>query len=287
MSYSTSIYFFLARLFRILPSFKGKLRLARLFVSKHILMSEGVNIVGKYNCQYQLPNLIDSIGWELFINGIYEKNTIQFISKRVKPNAIIIDIGSNIGAISIPVSKLRKDVFIYSIEASKFMFDLFSKNIELNRINNIKPLHVAIADQSTKDVFFYSPKQQFGKGSFSPVFTKEAEKVKAISIDQLLIEEQIQTVDLIKIDIEGFEYLAFKGGVKLFNAENAPDIIFEFVDWAEEQAQICAVGEAQQLLLSYGYHLFSINKKKEFVPLNQVMLNGASMLFATKRKLSE
>ena len=287
MSYSTSIYFFLARLFRILPSFKGKLRLARLLVSKHILKSECVSIVGKYNCQYQLPNLIDSIGWELFINGIYEKNTIQFISKRVKPNAIIIDIGSNIGAISIPVSKLRKDVFIYSIEASKSMFDLFSKNIELNGINNIKPLHVAIADQSSNDVSFYSPKHQFGKGSFSPVFTKEAEKVKAISIDQLLIEEQIQTVDLIKIDIEGFEYLAFKGGAKLFNTANAPDIIFEFVDWAEEQAQICAVGEAQQILLSYGYHLFSINKKKEFVPLNQVMLNGASMLFATKRKLSE
>ena len=100
-----------------------------------------------------------------------------------------------------------------------------------------------------------------------------------------MIEEQIKTVDLIKIDIEGFEYLAFKGGAKLFNAENAPDIIFEFVDWAEAQAQICAVGGAQQMLLSYGYHLFSIDKKNEFVPVNEVMINGASMLFATKSKL--
>lgn len=285
MSYSTSIYFFIARLFRSLPSFKGKLRLSRLLIPKKIFNSERIDITGKYNCHYQLPNLIDSIGWELFINGVYEINTIQFIVDHVRPNGIIIDIGSNIGAISIPVSKLRKDVFIYSIEASKFMFEILLNNIELNGINNIKPIQIAIADQSSNDVSFYSPKQQFGKGSFSPVFTKEAEKVTAISIDQWLIEEQIKTVDLIKIDIEGFEYLAFKGGAKLFNAENAPDIIFEFVDWAEAQAQICAVGGAQQILLSYGYHLFSIDKKNKFFPVNEVMFKGASMLFATKSKL--
>ena len=44
------------------------------------------------------------------------------------------------------------------------------------------------------------------------------------------LEKEIRSqVDFIKVDIEGYKYHAFKGAEKLLLAENAPDILFEFV----------------------------------------------------------
>ena len=51
---------------------------------------------------------------------------------------------------------------------------------------------------------------------------------------QLIIQLGLNHVNLIKIDIEGYELFALKGLRSVLNSKNAPDIIFEFIDYAEE-----------------------------------------------------
>ncbi len=271
----------------MLPAFKGKKKIARYFFSKSFLQTKDNMILGKYDVNYNVPNYIDSIGFELLVDGIYEKNTIDFLVNKVPAEAVFLDIGSNIGSICLPLAKKRKDITVYSFEASKSIFENLKQNIDLNALHNVRAYHIALSDHTQENVAFYAPAEKFGKGSFAPVFTSEAEYVSSQTLDSFLEEYNIPTVDFIKIDVEGFEYFVFKGAEKQLSNADAPDILFEFVDWAEEQAQICEVGGAQQLLLSYGYRLFSLDKKNEFVPVNQVMIKGASMLFATKRKFSK
>jgi len=64
-------------------------------------------------------------------------------------------------------------------------------------------------------------------------------------------------VDFIKIDVEGYEYHVFKGAETTLSRPDAPDILFEFVDWAEEKAAGIAIGDAQRILKSYGYRIFT------------------------------
>jgi hypothetical protein len=86
---------------------------------------------------------------------------------------------------------------------------------------------------------------------------------------------------MIKIDIEGFEYFAFQGGKKLLQSQHAPDIILEFVFWAEEQADV-EMGAAQRLLQEWGYNLFLMEGNK-LIPLEAPLIEGGGLIFASKK----
>jgi len=140
-------------------------------------------------------------------------------------------------------------------------------------------------DKDAESVPFYSPSEQFGKGSLAPVFTQEAVMVKSLTIDNLVTQHGLSNVDFIKMDIEGFEYFAFKGAELLLKNEDAPVILFEFVDWAEENAGLTK-GRAQQLLLDYGYRLFVLTAENKWLNLPKPLTNGSEMIFATKRSFN-
>ncbi|HRN91011.1 MAG TPA: FkbM family methyltransferase [Ferruginibacter sp.] len=127
---------------------------------------------------------------------------------------------------------------------------------------------------------FYSPDVMFGKGSQSNVYSSSSHSVRSVTIDTLAESYFNSSVDVIKIDIEGYEYFAFKGGVQLLTKTNAPVILFEFLEWAEAKSGV-QPGSAQKLLMDYGYTLYMIeNNKKQL--LEKPVQTGDAMLLAIK-----
>ena len=274
----------LDEIFRKLPPFRGKQRLARFLHKKKIDHNKDINFTGHFGCKYIIPNLKENIGLELFINGVYEKETIDRIIKNIPLNGTLLDIGANIGAISIPISKLRSDIHIVAVEASKKVYNYLKENVALNKMSNCDIVNNAISDTDGQTVSFFSPDELFGKGSMAAVFTDAAEKIETITLDTLILNKGIEKVDLIKIDVEGFEYLAFKGGMKLLTHPNAPDILFEFVDWAEELAGNIKPGDAQKTLLEYGYSLWEIKSDNKLERITKPLIKGSIMIWASKKK---
>ena len=105
--------------------------------------------------------------------------------------------------------------------------------------------------------------------------------VCSITVDTLLKQLNVGRVGFIKADIEGFEYFLFKGAGKLLNMPGAPVILFEFVDWAEKNAQL-KPGSAQELLQEYGYSLFDLQKQNRMQKLDAILHTGSAMLVAKK-----
>ena len=144
--------------------------------------------------------------------------------------------------------------------------------------------NIAISNLDDQVLNFYSPGREYGKGSFSPVYTDLPEQVKTISLDTLLIKENIAKVDFIKVDVEGYEYFVFKGAASLLQQEIAPDILFEFLDWAEDRVPGRKKGDAQKLLREYGYTLYGMVENKP-VRLEEMIMERPGMIFATKKIL--
>lgn len=271
------------KIFRKLPLFKGKQRLARGLLHNKIKRAHDLVVEGKYGCIYKIPNIKENLGFELFINGVYEEEIIDFILQRLPLNGVMLDIGANIGAIAIPVCKRRPDIRAIGIEASPRVYDYLKCNKELNNLHNFELINKAVTDNDGDTVDFFSPEEKFGKGSLASVFTKEAERVETIMLDTVFNQNNLTNADIIKIDIEGHEYGAFAGGAGVLNKADAPDILFEFVDWAEELAKDRKPGDAQQLLLDFGYKLFELNGTRNLSSLRSPLIKGVAMILATKK----
>lgn len=270
---------------KTMPHFKGKFRLLKVLFKAQLKSSTDVILKGKYGLQYKIPNLKEIIGFEIFVNGIYEKETSDLILNRLPENGIFIDVGANIGSISLPVCKSRPDVKAICIEASSKIYSYLLNNVKLNNIENCILVNKIIWNKDDVLLNFFAPVELFGKGSVSPVFTNVAESVKSITIDTLISQLGITNVHVIKIDIEGYEYFAFKGAENLLRQDNAPDILFEFLDGSEDMVEGINAGDAQKLLLSFGYKLYSIEKKSKFSRIDVPCQKGEKMILATKNKL--
>jgi FkbM family methyltransferase len=277
---------FAEKLMRQLPNFKGKRRIARLLFSEKLKHGKDVVVMGLGGCCYKLPNLLEYLAQEIFVNGIYEPDTHSFLMKHIPRNGIFLDLGANIGSILIPLCKARPDIRCVAVEASPVIFGYLQNNLALNQLEDrVICMNKAITDTEAGQLPFYSPTDQFGKGSLAPVFTETPIMVETVTIDKLLADLDIESVSTIKIDIEGYEYAAFKGGESLLSAKNAPDILFEFVDWAEDMAGR-PKGSAQLLLKKLGYALYTMNKKGLSLS-DEIIDTGDQLFFATKKHLKD
>jgi len=151
--------------FRSIPEFKGKKRLLAFLFRKKYRSSKDIIVNGKYGCFYKLPNIIENVGFDIFANGIFENETIEFVVDKCKDSAFFIDIGANIGSIAIPVCKRLKNLKAICVEASPTVFEYLSWNVHKNGLNNIVIVNKAVTDTDNMEVNFYSPAEKYGKGS--------------------------------------------------------------------------------------------------------------------------
>lgn len=268
------------QLFRAVPNFKGKHRLGRFLFRRTIQQQQNIKVEGKWGCTYFLPNLKESIAYEIFINGVYEENTIEFLNKNLPADGVLLDLGCNIGAIAIPLCKRRKDIKVIGVEASPFVYSFLKKNIEVNQLENIKIIPCALLDMSGVSLEFYSPKDKFGKGSFTNNFNGNSVNVISKTLDDIVAENNLERVDVIKMDVEGYEAKVLQGGVRTFELFKPP-VLFEFADWAEETATDINVGDSQRILTNLGYNLYDFDSSLQ--PLPEVLLKGCTLIWATKK----
>ena len=203
--------------------------------------------------RFYLPNLKDMISIDLFMNGYYEKGLVKMLKDNIPANGIFVDVGANIGSISIPLARMRPDITIIAVEASPWIFNILKKNVETNNVVNITPVNNAVYSESGRTLPMYAPKDLFGKGSLKAVYTKDAEMVETITIDDIKIRFNLSSIHFIKVDVEGFEASVFSGMSHL-TVSDKPKIIFEFSEWAEVAAGFRPC-EAQSVIISKGYKI--------------------------------
>lgn len=267
-----------------LPSFRGKQRLVGL-VFAPFRSETNVLLDVKNGKRYLVPSLFESIGFELFINGCFEQENVDFIISRLRSNpGNFLDIGANIGVFSVSAAKALPDVDVLAIEASPMISGYLRNNVELNDLSNIRIASCAVSARDGDSVeFFDAPIEKFGMGALDPRFDGDSVTVNTRTIDSLVEELGFDNVSAIKIDIEGYESNAFRGAEKLLTT-SSPTIMFEFCDWAEEKAVGISIGDAQRVLKDFGYEIWTpsdLSRGNE--PLNEILTEGFFELIAVKK----
>ena len=189
----------------------------------------------------------------------YEPELI-YLEKVLSSKAVFIDVGANLGIYTLVASRLvGRAGRVIAIEPSVQSFPALQKNIAVNRLTNVLPLPVALAEKTAKTWLHHgiNPGQNsFGK---DPSCNGVGEEVVTETLDSVLLQASVDHVDLIKMDVEGAEELVLRGASRVVTSER-PLIIFEFNPEAAQRLGLSPSG-AWNLLEALNYEFFMVGPR--------------------------
>lgn len=171
------------------------------------------------------------IEWTILSTGTYEDEINKLIRISLKQGDNALDIGGNIGLQSIRMSQCTgPEGKIYAFEPLIYLQEKFTRNILLNKAFNVTLLPYALSNQENEADFTIS-KNSWNQGTFSLNNNNNqgADKQRVVIkvADNLPEIQNLNSLDLIKIDVEGFEFNVLLG-LKQTLQKHKPRIIFEY-----------------------------------------------------------
>lgn len=143
--------------------------------------------------------------------------TWENLFKYLNRDFVVLDIGANIGFLSLNFARACPDGFVFSFEPDSQNFNNLQTNIKLNGFENIKMFKKALGEKSGDAVLFKMYPNNPGANrilSTSPEQSRQHENVEVAALDDIDELKSTNRIDLIKIDVEGYEIFVLRGGRK-------------------------------------------------------------------------
>ena len=159
------------------------------------------------------------ISEELAMFKIHEPLNTKFLSEQLQEGMICLDIGANLGYFTFLESlKIGKTGRVIGVEPAPLTFELFEKNIKLQKHQNISSYNFAFSDKESTVDFFISNSSNWSR-IIAEKDTYHGDKgdiikIKCRTIDNFIEELELKKLDLIRVDLEGYEFEIFEGAQK-------------------------------------------------------------------------
>jgi len=167
------------------------------------------------------------------LGGYYEKLQLSIFEELSKDSKVVIDVGANIGLYSLIAAKTNpKAGRVFAFEPVPSNVKLLKSNIKLNPESSSKITVVPSAlgeDDRTIEIFI--SKKSVGNHSVGGGRGRgygDATQVAQTSLDNFTKRQKLKKVDLIKIDVEGYDGYVLKGALKTIKASQ-PALMVECI----------------------------------------------------------
>ena len=268
-SYMT-IYHVLYKLYAILPVkiFKRQiLGLYREFCLRNA--RKGILVAKREGIVYEL-DLAERIDNSIYHIGCYEPHVTKAIGKLCHRGMTVLDVGANIGAHSFRFGKLvGPEGRVIAFEPTIWAFRKLERNLSLNNFENIEIVKMALSDsvEHHKNIKFCSswPLGKENDNDQSHPFHHghaDEDSVEFCTLDEAIRKRQLGKVDLIKIDVDGYELKVCKGGIRTLK-EHTPTLILEVGEPTMNEVGDSPM-ELIMLLFDQGYEFYDVREFKKF-----------------------
>jgi FkbM family methyltransferase len=143
----------------------------------------------------------------------------------IKEGDIIIDVGTNIGCSVMNFAlKTGSDGKIYGFEPDIINYNQCKKHINLNKFENISLYNIGIGNNSGKYNLIIDDPNNRGTNKISindkSKIKKESIEVLITTIDEWVLKNKIEKINVIKIDVEGFDLKVIEGAEETIKKYN-------------------------------------------------------------------
>lgn len=127
----------------------------------------------------------------------------------VQPNTMCIDIGSNTGYVALVMAKLAPQGRVLGFEPDASNYKRLRENLNLNNLPHLEVQNLGLGEKASEESMEVNEASS-GRNKIA-VGQHDANRIKIVKLDDYLRNTAVNTINLIKIDVEGYELKALKG----------------------------------------------------------------------------
>jgi FkbM family methyltransferase len=153
------------------------------------------------------------IGKCLELYGEYSEGEVATMGRYAKPGDTVIDVGANIGSLTLPMAGLvGRQGRVHAFESQARNFNLLCAHLALNGIEHVRPLNAFVSDVANPK----TSSEMWGS------YVSDKWPTPVMKLDDLGLD----SCALIKIDVDGGELGVLKSGARLIDKVR-PVLYFE------------------------------------------------------------
>jgi FkbM family methyltransferase len=224
-------------------------------------------IISRAGLTYHL-DLAQGIDLAIFLFGSFEPTTRRALQRHVKPGMIALDIGANIGAHTLRLGQLvGPSGRVLAFEPTAFAFQKLRRNVELNpqiqsRIECFQQFLTSGCSVQVPRAIYSSWPMMGGKHLHPQHLGEEMNTVGVLSssLDAVLERADVGKVDIVKMDVDGFECDVLSGASRMM-ARDHPTFVMELAPYVHAER-----GYSFERFLDYflaqNYHFYDERSEK-------------------------
>ena len=206
------------------------------------------------------------IDWHITMFGTYEPELRRILGAVLQPGYVAIDVGANIGWHTLLMSRLvGLDGHVLAVEANPGVCERLAANLAINRVSQVEIIPCALAASASRVSFLAPSGDDPGSANGHMIDamsitadTRDIIVVEALTLDSAIEARSLSRVDIIKIDVEGFEWPVLLGSVGTLT-HFRPHVVFEYLKEYAHRGGATPEG-LTTFFDAHGYGLYAITR---------------------------
>jgi FkbM family methyltransferase len=161
----------------------------------------------------------------LFRAGTTDSNLFHLM-RTLPIDAVVLDIGANVGEFSILAGKVAAKGRVVSFEPCPLIRPYLDLNVRLNELANVTVRDEAVGETSERSTLTFSA-QTTHSTLRTPSSSEWSVDVDVVTVDEVIEDDPSIRPEFVKIDVEGRELAVLRGMDHLLRNSSQPVIVFE------------------------------------------------------------
>lgn len=179
----------------------------------------------------------DYVGKEIYSTGIWDRPETAYLNRLLKPGMTAVDVGAHIGYFTVLfASKVGPSGQVLAFEPEPYNFKLLRKNVRQNHFKNVRAFNCALGSKTGRARLFLSPYENYGDHClFERESTRVSIPIKTAVFDEIALRCGIRRIDVVKMDVQGYERQVLSGMSRLLAASPQVTVLTEFWPYGLER----------------------------------------------------